>query len=174
MKRRKIGTAGVDAGVLMIIDPCYVKYLHDLHSADTWGKFCEEVIQPLWQPPHLGGEIPMGGGGVIVSTGGDGGFPVYATYDEDGMITKVEVIFGEDKPEVREHEGDPEVIKLGRSMVVIPFEGWEEDKTVHPDCFGTDKVLITDPDLKYHADCIRCSLEGKCLKEYRKRVPSEI
>ena len=167
MKRRKIGIAGVDAGVLMIIDPCYVKDLHDLHSADTWEKFCEEVIQPLWQPPNLGGQIPMarrmpmGGGGVIVSTGGDGGFPVYASYDEYGMITKVEIIFGE----------DTEVMKLGPNMVAIPFEGGPTEK---PECFGTDKVLITDPDLKYHADCIMCSLEDRCLKEYRKRVPSEI
>ena len=117
MKRRKIGIAGVDAGVLMIIDPCYIKDLHDLHSADTWDKFCEEVILPLWQPPNLGGQIPMGGGGVIVSTGGDGGFPVYATYDEE-RITKVEIIFGEDRP----------ALKLGSNMVAIPFEGWEEDK----------------------------------------------
>ncbi len=92
MNRKQIGNCGVDAGCLIIIDPCYIKHIPDLHTDDRWLEFCK-VIEATAHTRERGGQIHDGGGGVIVSTGGDGSFPVYAHYDEDGRITKVEVVF---------------------------------------------------------------------------------
>lgn len=125
--RRQIGNAGVDAGVLMIIDPCYIKSLPILHSAETWDRFCKEILWPAWQPPNLGGEIPRGGGGVLVNTGGDGAFPVYATYDEDGMITKVEIVFVPDGTGHYCTECATELVRLGSKILYCPECASQED-----------------------------------------------
>ena len=92
VSKRRIGGCGVDAGCLIIIDPCYLKYLPDSDKDEDWQKWCDDIIGPQTSSPELGGPVSYGGGGVIVSTGGDGKFPVYMYYDEDGCVTKIEII----------------------------------------------------------------------------------
>jgi len=89
--RKQIGTCGVDAGCLIIIDPCYLKYLPDTDK-DWEEQWCYDILTPTHTPAQ-GGQVNYGGGGVVVSSGSDGVFPVYAHYDEDGCITKVEIVF---------------------------------------------------------------------------------
>ena len=94
--RKKIGSCGVDAGCLILIDPCYLKYLPDLDKG--WDKFCDSVLRPvIHDSPNHGGQVHYGGGGVLVSTMGDGNFPVMATYDEDNCITKIEILIAREE-----------------------------------------------------------------------------
>lgn len=87
--KKQVGSCGVDAGCLIIIDPCYLKYLPD--SDKDWDKWCDDIIGPQTSSPELGGPVSYGGGGVIVDSGGDGSFPVYIYYDEDGCVAKIEI-----------------------------------------------------------------------------------
>jgi hypothetical protein len=89
--KKQIGTCGVDAGCLIIIDPCYLQYLPPTKSDRDWNKFCKDILEPTLRNGSAG-QIHHGGGAVIFSTGGDGGFPVFAHYDSDNCITKVEII----------------------------------------------------------------------------------
>ena len=94
--RKEIGRCGVDAGCLIILDPCYIKYMPNLDKG--WGAFCDTVLQPVVnESPNHGGQVHYGGGGVIVSTHGDGNFPVMATYDEHNRITKIEILVSRDE-----------------------------------------------------------------------------
>lgn len=106
-KRIEIGEVGVDAGLIFISDPCYcVTPDASEHPAQTWDDFCDQLREKekLREAEGLPGTAQwnyrMGhpGLGVSVESGyGDGVYPVYATYTEDGRIAKVEVIFIEEE-----------------------------------------------------------------------------
>jgi hypothetical protein len=97
-----VGEAGVDSGLLIIIDPCYISKLpiarrepnpkhpsgyYDSTAQKEWGEFCRLVGKNNHKPMSYGG-------GMVVSTGsGDGGFPVFSTY-RDHTEVKHEVLTG--------------------------------------------------------------------------------
>lgn len=138
MDRKQIGTCGVDAGCLIIIDPCYLKYLPPTKSDEDWLKFCKDVLGPTALSSKSAGQISYGGGGVIVSSGhGDGVYPVYAHYDEDGCITKVEIVFMQDE-ESRRLNGMDE--RLCKKDPCNP----ETCKAVVGECQHFDNLRFTD------------------------------
>lgn len=114
-----LGRVGVDSGQVMIGDPCYL---------DKYGKKSSngfEFVDAEVDAQQASGEYDYSysgacaatlsdngagqlgtGSAVSVSSGyGDGVYPVFGTYNEDGRIIKVEVLFdGGDDPT----EGDEE------------------------------------------------------------------
>jgi hypothetical protein len=99
-QQKLIGGFAVDSGQAMIGDPCYL---------DDWQPWNSEVDNFDDHPLHKGeygylgacnmtlekqyGEIGLGKA-VVFNTGyGDGYYPVYATFDENGMITEITVKF---------------------------------------------------------------------------------
>tara|TARA_Y100001951_G_C11268029_1_gene256867 strand:+ start:960 stop:1280 length:321 start_codon:yes stop_codon:yes gene_type:complete len=84
----KLGTVGVDAGLLMIIDPCYVKYIKSIHSDEKWMDFVERIHSP-GNDTHNG--IALNDGLVFSSGYGDGEYTVYGYKDDEGRIMKVEI-----------------------------------------------------------------------------------
>jgi hypothetical protein len=97
-KTVKIGCFGVDAGLVLICDPCYI-YSNDKEGGlsedfpKTWEEFLEKFVEDRdsnalsFKAGHLGL-------GVLSSTGyGDGYYPVYAEYDEDGVIERLVIDF---------------------------------------------------------------------------------
>jgi hypothetical protein len=89
--KTKIGHVGIDAGLLYIGDPCYVK--HAIGSQHHWGEFLDTLYKshpdgenaPHWQ---LGQGIA-----VVTTTGyGDGLYPVYAEV-RDGRVMSVTIQF---------------------------------------------------------------------------------
>jgi hypothetical protein len=94
--RKKLGSVGVDSGQLVLVDPCYIDN-PGIWDSGTYGKVCEVTLGD-----NRGGAVPPGFL-VAFSTGyGDGAYDVWATYNKDGLIAKVEVIFipdGEDDEE---------------------------------------------------------------------------
>jgi hypothetical protein len=106
-RRVRIGSVGVDSGQLMVVDPCYIK-------SDFEVDYDEQEIakiqagSPAEVPLNYNGACAvtladssagsmMHGLAVAFSSGyGDGVYPVYATYNDDGRIVKVEIEMGFD------------------------------------------------------------------------------
>jgi hypothetical protein len=120
--KKLVGHIGVDSGSIMVIDPCYfnsperwnLEHLEKLEGfakeheakgeirmADNTRRFAKEKremhnIVADWdsyctESTHTAREYA---GGVITPTrNGDGQFPVYAHYDKDNKIKKLEVVF---------------------------------------------------------------------------------
>lgn len=93
MERKKIGSIGVDAGCVWIVDPCYV--LDDRGTepfrGKTWSEHCESLR--VLDTPARSGQFEEG---VVVSSGyGDGEYPVYAEY-QDGRVKRVIIEFMEE------------------------------------------------------------------------------
>lgn len=107
MERKRIGSVGVDSGQVMVGDPCYLdKY--GKGSSDGFDYVDSEVdaqtAASKYEYSYSGAcaaSLSMHGGGelghadaVSVSSGyGDGVYPVYATYNSDGRVAKLEVVF---------------------------------------------------------------------------------
>jgi hypothetical protein len=105
--RHEIGVVAVDSGQLMLTDPCYVdgSWNPDTDAPDDWGMNAEQPDEFSYHgaccqtlSEKLGGQLnfPDGikGAGVAVSTGwGDGIYPVFAIYNEEGRVVKVEIEF---------------------------------------------------------------------------------
>ena len=86
-----IGEVGVDSGQILMTDPCYVLQEDDYHRdirEKLWNKATtdldEKNITVKFTP-----SFKMGGFGVIVRTGGDGGFPAYAELNDAGEIVNI-------------------------------------------------------------------------------------
>lgn len=89
--RELIGVVGVDSGSLLIGDPCYWidQEVRALYMTDDF--FANQHIQANYEAGHSGK-------GIFSATGwGDGMYEVYATFNSDGRIAKLEVIFIEDE-----------------------------------------------------------------------------
>lgn len=106
-KRVRIGAVGVDAGLLMLVDPCYVREGYD------WGTFCAEYFNGK----ETTTAAQMHGGVVFESGFGDGTYDVYATLGDYGdwgwRVKKVEVILisdteDDDEEDDEEDEDDDE------------------------------------------------------------------
>lgn len=90
-----LGYCAVDSGQLIVVDPCYLKEWKDgeYGKADNhYGMACAATSSKA-----QGGEVlvaGIAGTGVAFSSGwGDGSYPVYAHYDKDGRVSKIEILF---------------------------------------------------------------------------------
>lgn len=113
-----IGYCAVDSGQIMLTDPCYVKDFVD--EMDQGGKFDANLTPVNGTYPYtyngacsatcngdMAGELgqPFRGAGVVVSSGyGDGSYPVYATFNDEGRITEARIVFITDEDEDDEEE----------------------------------------------------------------------
>ncbi len=114
-----IGKFGVDSGSVMICDPCYFNDVgrfepkkleqlakeHDERSEHKMAENCRrlaknkgemQMITSDWDSfcETYKGEPTEFGDGVIFPSGyGDGQYEVYASFNEDGRVSKIEVVF---------------------------------------------------------------------------------
>lgn len=102
-QRIRIGTCAVDSGQIMIVDPCYLdEYVANDFDPDkpaslnefSYAGACATTLTPLGA-----GQIRTMTAVVASSGYGDGIYPVYATYDYEGTITKLEIEFVYDDEE---------------------------------------------------------------------------
>lgn len=91
----RAGVVGIDSGTCWIGDPCYI--LHCDHEknrpelGEDWSDFCDKLNPLVTQFDHA---LGYPGLGVVVSTGyGDGVYPIYVKYDEDGTVTEARIVF---------------------------------------------------------------------------------
>jgi len=123
----KVGTIYVDAGCVMVGDPCYTQGDDATSRSSSWNEFLHKTWPNVFLAdgtvnhseqmadvaPALGEE----GTGIVVSSGyGDGEYPVYVTR-EGGRIASLTVVFigdeawrgdfeGLDEDELRAHYED--------------------------------------------------------------------
>lgn len=117
-----IGKVAVDSGQIMLTDPCYT-----LSSPNEGGfteggsEFAQPDINDLYPYTYMGAcgatlsedscgsmKFALGheGAGVVVSTGyGDGLYPVFVTYNDEGRIASVHIVFI-DGSETTDNEDD--------------------------------------------------------------------
>jgi hypothetical protein len=100
--RKLIGEIGVDAGLCWIGDPCYILHADPKPIAigKDWDQFCAILHDDNQYPTCKQFAYDMGhaGLGVVVSTGyGDGVYPVYAEFNNEGRVAKVCVEFIDDE-----------------------------------------------------------------------------
>lgn len=90
----EVGSIGVDAGCILVVDPCYVLPRASDGTAGLDYEHATGLDLPVF-PDEPVRELPdVPGGGLLVSTGyGDGLYPVYATY-RDGRVMGLFVDFG--------------------------------------------------------------------------------
>lgn len=92
-----VGSFAVDSGQAMVGDPCYLDQWNT-NKDDEWnleGKVGEYSYQGASATTIDDVAGTLGGGlAVAFNTGyGDGVYPVYAKFDEDGRITKIVIDF---------------------------------------------------------------------------------
>ena len=100
-----IGTFTVDSGQAMVGDPCYLDEWEPWNDkADSF----DDHVKKAGEYGYLGacnatltegyGTLGMGNSVVFTTGYGDGLYPVYAEFNEDGRIAKVVIDFvGEDE-----------------------------------------------------------------------------
>jgi hypothetical protein len=130
--RYKVGEVGVDAGMVMVGDPCYLSD-YGKKSADGFEWVESEVdaqkSTKKFDYSYSGacaatlGEDSAGELGrasaVAVSSGyGDGVYPVYATYNHEGRISKLEVVFvaEDDEDFENDDEDETECVECGKDF----------------------------------------------------------
>lgn len=109
MTRKLIGHCGVDSGLIMIIDPCYVSDQPMLANEKKWSDFCKAIYKETIVYDEktkkdvvktisiLPAELCNG---VISNTYiGDGNYPVYADIDEDDNVRSLTIDFYNDEDE---------------------------------------------------------------------------
>lgn len=87
MSIRLLGHADVDAGMLMITDPCYWVDDHPETSSEDWHAFLEAQFgthTPDGYDPKVRHATGNTGKGVVAATAhGDGSYPVYGLMDDE-------------------------------------------------------------------------------------------
>jgi len=121
--RYEVGKVGVDAGMVMVGDPCYLDgYGKD--STDGFNYVQEEIERQQkakkFDYSYSGacaatlsedsaGQLGRASAVAVSSGYGDGLYPVFATYNNDGRIVKLEVIFeGEDEDYESDNDDEDE------------------------------------------------------------------
>jgi len=101
MTWEKVGTISVDAGVVMVGDPCYTQGEDATSHVGTWEEFLGRTWPDVFGPraklrTKMGDAVPALGDpgiGIVVSSGyGDGQYPVYVQR-QDGRVKAVKVVF---------------------------------------------------------------------------------
>lgn len=98
LRRRHIGDVHIESGRLMLVDPCYLRH---------WkaGEFREEVNEPLNsydEAMKLTTNEPWYGrmfdesAVVAAPADGDGAYPVYGFFTEEGLLVKISILLGEE------------------------------------------------------------------------------
>ena len=93
---KHIGNIGVDAGLVWIGDPCYVL---PKDTDETVGKDWMLFCQQLKGKQHRSFNFQAGheGLGVACHTGyGDGFYPVFAHFNEEGRVASIHIHFIEE------------------------------------------------------------------------------
>lgn len=86
-KYEVVGHAGVDAGMMMLVDPCYVLGASSTDGEDEYEYLCDEIFDS----PN--GVAEASGGVVITNFGGDGLYPVEVLRDDSGQVIEVRIRF---------------------------------------------------------------------------------
>ena len=94
---KKIGVVGVDAGIIWIGDPCYIHKANENPEewGVTWLDFCH-ILEKKEKENSYQFNYDLGHAGLGVGIrgfGGDGTYPVYAEFNEDGEIESVTIKF---------------------------------------------------------------------------------
>ena len=101
MSWTKVGTIFVDAGCVMVGDPCYTQGREASSASESWHEFLEATWPETFGPnPDKDAQMKDAvlargeeGLGIVVSSGyGDGEYPVYVDR-EDGRVKAVKVVF---------------------------------------------------------------------------------
>lgn len=96
----RIGTVYVDAGIVMVGDPCYSLPDDGSHRIGNWAEFCETMFKD--QNYDNGYSTPLGKGiSIVVESGwGDGEYPVFVERSPEGRVARLVVEFiSEDEDE---------------------------------------------------------------------------
>ena len=89
--RKQIGTIGVDAGIVYSVDPCYIKHHEIIFNDEKWSEFVKQ-----YYANRENNSAQICSGIVCNTANGDGEFPVYGHYDENGDIMKIEIEFAKE------------------------------------------------------------------------------
>lgn len=103
----KVGTVYVDAGCVMVGDPCYTQGTDATDHVESWDEFLRETwpnvfggfgqINHAAQMEDAVNALGKPGLGIVVSSGyGDGEYPVYVTR-KNGRIASLTVVFIDDE-----------------------------------------------------------------------------
>lgn len=98
---RKVGSFGVDAGLVWIGDPCYILHTEKeppKSIGENWSDFCNRLGNDYPTKKSFGFNMGHEGLGMCLSTGwGDGFYPVYARI-LNGRVMQIFIDFdGEDE-----------------------------------------------------------------------------
>lgn len=86
-----IGHCGVDAGLIYIVDPCYIKSQPLVADGEKWQEFCQEFYKG---DKHGGTHSREMCNGVVTNTrNGDGNYPVYAIKNKEGETLRIVIEF---------------------------------------------------------------------------------
>ena len=112
-----VGRVGVDAGMVMVGDPCYLDKFTDHEYDDakvdaqrrkqkydySYSGACAATLGE-----NLAGELGRADAVAVSSGYGDGVYPVYAHYNHEGRIERLEVVFVSDEEEEDVEEDEEE------------------------------------------------------------------
>lgn len=92
--KKLVGHVDVDAGLIWVGDPCYVMGDEASDRVTDWGDFCEKLFSDK-NRDSTGASEPLGKGvGIAVQSGyGDGSYPVYLEYHDDGVPSRITIEF---------------------------------------------------------------------------------
>lgn len=89
----RIGKVFVDAGIVMVGDPCYSLPDDGSHRISDWDEFCKVMFKD--ENYDKGYSKPLGDGvAIVVESGyGDGEYPVFVERASDGRVSRLIVEF---------------------------------------------------------------------------------
>ena len=131
----QIGTVLVDSGQLMLVDPCYLVGEHNKRfEQKDYDVLSQQEDGNVWP-----GQV-VNHRAVKTSTGyGDGEYPVFATYNNEGIVSSIEVKF-----DIEEQDDEEEICS------------WCEGTGQCRECSGTGKEEDNS------TDCAECDGTGEC------------
>jgi hypothetical protein len=104
LRRKHIGDVSVESGGLVIVDPCYLKrwkageFHEEVPEAlNNYDEACKLTIDEPWYGRMLDGNAV-----VVAPADGDGYYPVYAYFSEDGYLVKISVLLGAEAVDPRD------------------------------------------------------------------------
>jgi hypothetical protein len=114
LRRKHIGDVSVESGGMVLVDPCYLKhwrageFRQEVPEAlNHYDEACKLTLDEPWYGRMLGDNAV-----VVAPAEGDGYYPVYGYFSEDGYLVKISVVLGVEAVEPfdmpaweRRHEG---------------------------------------------------------------------